>query len=61
MHGLGRALPKGEALFVPFNCDVIIGKALKPEGSSTEFMETIRNKYDEMLDLCLTKSFQPPV
>ena len=61
MHGLGRALPKGEALFVPFNCDVIIGKALKPEGSSTEFMETIRNRYDEMLDLCLTKSSQPPL
>jgi len=61
MHGLGRALPKGEALFVPFNCDVIIGKALKPEGSSTEFMETIRNRYNKMLDLCLTRSSEPPV
>ena len=23
MHGLGRALPRGESLFVPFNCDIM--------------------------------------
>lgn len=28
IHGAGKALPKGEALFVPFVIDVCIGKAL---------------------------------
>lgn len=39
MHGLGKALPKGEALFVPFFCDVFVGEALRYGGDIDGFMQ----------------------
>lgn len=38
MHGLGKALPKGEALLVPFFCDVFIGEAMVWAGNRESFM-----------------------
>lgn len=39
MHGLGKALPKGEFLLVPFFCDVIIGDLLYWQGSVSATMQ----------------------
>ncbi len=36
IHGAGKALPKGEALFVPFIIDVHIGKALYNEDENNQ-------------------------
>ncbi|PIE45802.1 MAG: 1-acyl-sn-glycerol-3-phosphate acyltransferase [Gammaproteobacteria bacterium] len=55
LRGLGNALPKGEALFVPFNCDVIIGNSLSPSTDCAAFMEKLQQTYRQLSDQCLTK------
>lgn len=41
MHGLGKALPRGEALLVPFFLDIFVGEPIRWEGNRTEFMEQL--------------------
>ena len=54
MHGLGRALPKGEALLVPFNCDVVVGEQLSIPESSDTFIEILTGAFEELFQYCLT-------
>lgn len=45
IHGAGKALPKGEALFVPFIIDVFIGEPLYNQGEShREFTARVEEK-----------------
>lgn len=53
-HGLGRALPKGEALFVPFNCDIVVGEPLPAITTATELMDKLSEDFQQMLPLCPT-------
>lgn len=55
LRGLGKALPKGEALFVPFNCDVIIDHPLPFETDSKIYLETLESRYQLLLKRCITK------
>ncbi|MGD9501684.1 MAG: lysophospholipid acyltransferase family protein [Methyloceanibacter sp.] len=41
MHGLGKALPKGSALLVPFNVSVNVGEALYGKASHDEFVASL--------------------
>ena len=54
MHGLGGALPRGEALFVPFNCDVIIDKPLELSKTSAQYVKQISERFDNLQQYCLT-------
>ena len=55
LHGLGRALPKNEALLVPFNCDVVIGEPLAKMPSAEAFVDNMKNALQDLLRLCITR------
>jgi 1-acyl-sn-glycerol-3-phosphate acyltransferase len=48
LHGLGKALPKGEAILVPFFVDVFVGEALRYAGSRDAFMQELRLRMDAL-------------
>ncbi|WVM91175.1 lysophospholipid acyltransferase family protein [Halopseudomonas pachastrellae] len=55
MHGLGRALPKGGSMIVPFNADVAIGEALSAEQECAPFMEQLQASLESLLAACITR------
>ena len=48
MHGLGKALPKGDFVFVPFFCDVFIGEAFSFQGDKQEFMQVLQERFEQL-------------
>lgn len=50
MHGLGKALPRGEALLVPFFCDVFVGEAISWPGNKEEFLQTLTHEINALAD-----------
>jgi 1-acyl-sn-glycerol-3-phosphate acyltransferase len=48
MHGLGKALPKGSWLLVPFFCDIFVGEAFTWTGSIESFMAALETRISEL-------------
>ena len=48
MHGLGKALPRNEALLVPFFCDVFVGEPLVWAGDKDGFMTTLADRFETL-------------
>lgn len=46
MHGLGKALPKGEFILVPFFCDIFIGNAITWTGNRKTFMDELSERFE---------------
>ena len=55
IHGLGRSLPKGEAILVPFNCDVIIDEPMESVDNATEFISQLDSCFERLAEQCITK------
>ncbi|MBK8870769.1 MAG: 1-acyl-sn-glycerol-3-phosphate acyltransferase [Elusimicrobia bacterium] len=50
LHGLGKALPPGEALLVPFFCDVFFGDPLAWAGDRDHFMRQLEATFHTLAD-----------
>ena len=48
MHGLGKALPRGTMLPVPFFCDVFVGEPVAWSGDRKVYLEDLRRRMEEL-------------
>ncbi|WP_283132048.1 lysophospholipid acyltransferase family protein [Enterovibrio norvegicus] len=55
MRGLGLSLPKGTAMFVPFNCDVVVGEPLDAFENSDAFLTDMQAAYESLTKHCVTQ------
>jgi 1-acyl-sn-glycerol-3-phosphate acyltransferase len=58
MHGLGKSLPRGETLFVPFVCEINVGEELSWTGDKASFMATLGNSFLALAEEIAPKSWQ---
>lgn len=48
LHGLGKALPRGEAVLVPFFCDVFVGESLTFVEDRDAFMHELMERMHDL-------------
>ncbi len=60
MKGLGFALPRGEALLVPYCCDVIVGEAMHVGQNALDFNRRLKEVFDELGQYCLSQDVVDP-
>lgn len=48
VHGLGKSLPRGEALLVPFFCDVFIGEPFYFQADKAAFLQSLTRRMNQL-------------
>jgi len=48
IHGLGKVLPRGELVLVPFFCDVFVGEEMKWNGDKIRFLEELKRRLESL-------------
>ena len=48
LHGLGKALPKGDSLLVPFVCDALVGQPMRGLRDEAQFMLRLLHKMENL-------------
>ncbi|MDR1124295.1 MAG: 1-acyl-sn-glycerol-3-phosphate acyltransferase [Elusimicrobiota bacterium] len=48
IRGLGKALPKGEALLVPLICKVYVGESISAISDKVKLMEALKNSFEAL-------------
>ena len=48
MHGLGKALPRGEGLLVPFMLDIYVGAPVRGRDDDDDFLVTLRHRIETL-------------
>jgi len=48
VHGAGKALPRGEAILVPFFCDIFVGEPLHWSGDRARFMDQLSARFHQL-------------
>ncbi|MGL1934394.1 MAG: 1-acyl-sn-glycerol-3-phosphate acyltransferase [Fibrobacterales bacterium] len=49
-YGLGKALPKGELLLVPFFCDAYVGEPIRWNSDRKTYMESLQSNFDALVE-----------
>lgn len=48
MHGLGKSLPRGEGLLVPFVCEINVGEELSWTGDRSQLISSLETTFDAL-------------
>lgn len=58
MHGLGKSLPRGEALLVPFVCEINVGEPLLWEGDRIKLVTALDDAFGRLAEEMEPKEWQ---
>lgn len=58
LYGLGKALPRGEGLLVPFICDLNVGEPICWDGDRKEYIQKLQDMFDMLKSELEIRSWQ---